>query len=123
MNVEELLKEYRSEIIIKEGEDYAIIGIPFFHLGHDEGIAIRFNYKNGQLSISDCHSTIDYLDAEGIDLDDYHDKLAKIMKKFDVYLDGNVFRKVIHDADWLPSLNRQIGYFFEAICLIAHINL
>ena len=123
MNVEELFKYYKSYTVINEGEDYAIIGIPFFHLGHDEGIAIRFNFKNGQLTISDCHSTMDYLDANDIDLDNYPDKLAKIMKEFDIYLDGNVFRKVIHDADWLPSLNRQVGYFFEAICLIAHINL
>ena len=123
MNIEELLKYYKSDMILKEGEDYAIIGLPFFHLGHDEGIALRFSYKNGQLILSDCHSTIDYLDAEGIDLDDYPDKLAVIMKKFDIFLDGNVFRKIINNYDYLTSLNRQVGYFFEAMCLIAHINL
>ena len=123
MSVEELFKYYKSKMIINEGEDYAIIGLPFFHFGHDEGIAIRFSNVNGQLIVSDCHTTIDYLDANDIDLQDYPDKLDAIMSKFGVYLDGNVFRKVIHDADWLPSLNREVGYFLEAMSLIAHIDI
>ena len=123
MNIEELFKYYKKYTIINKGEDYAIIGIPFFHFGHDEGIAIRLSDKNGQLIISDCHTTTDYLDAEGIDLNDYSDKLAVIMKKFGIFLDGNVFRMVIHDAEYIPALNRQIGYFVEAMSLIAHIDL
>ena len=123
MNVKDLIKYFKDLMIIKEGEDYAIIGFPFFHFGHDEGVAVRFSNTNGQLILSDCHSTIDYLDANDIDLKDYPDKLDAIMRKFDIYLDGNVFRKVIHDADYLPSLNRQTGYFLEAMSLIAHIDI
>lgn len=121
MNIEELLKKYKSEMIIKEGDDFAILGLPFFHLGYPEGIAIRLSYKNGKLIISDCHTTIEYLNDNNVDLDDYPDKLAKIMKRFDIFLDGDVFRKIMHEPEYL--LFREIGYFMEAITLIAHINL
>ena len=123
MNVEEFLDMYRKHMITKEGEDFAIIGLPFFHLGHPDGIALRFNYQHGQLSISDCHTTIDYLEDNDIDLDDYQDKLAAIMRRFNVFLDGNVFRKIIYDADNHINLCTGIGYFIEAISLIAHIDL
>lgn len=121
MNIEEFLKMYKSRMIIKEGEDYAIVGLPFFHLGHPDGIALRFSYKNGELTVSDCRTTTEYLYANNIDLDDYPDKLSSIMRKFGIFLDGDVFRKIIHNPD--NQLFREIGYFIEAISLIAHIDI
>lgn len=123
MNVEEFLKMYRSHTILKEGEDWAIIGLPFFHLGHPDGIAIRFTNKNGELFLSDCRTTTEYLDAENIDLEDYPDKLETIMRKFGLFLDGDVFRKKVYNPESEIGLCTAIGCFIEAICLIAHIDL
>lgn len=124
MNVEELLKMYKSHMIIKEGEDFAILGLPFFHLGHPDGIALRLTYTNGQLVLSDCRTTMEYLYANNIDLDDYPDKLAAIMNRFNIFLDDDVFRRIIYNADADSiSIFTAIGYFIEAISLIAHIDL
>lgn len=124
MNIEEFLKTFKSKMILKEsneeGDDWAIMGLPLFHLGYPDGIAIRLTHKNGQLIISDCHTTTDYLYDNNIYLEDYPDKLNKIMRKFDVYQDGEVFRMIIYDHD---NPFREIGYFMEAISLIAHIDL
>lgn len=123
MNIEEFLELYKSGMIIKEGDDFAIIGLPFFHLGYPEGIAIRLTYKNSEIVVSDCRTTMEYLYDNNVDLDDYSDKLTKIMNKFGLFLDGDVFRKVIHSDKSHCFLFREIGYFIEAITLIAYINL
>lgn len=107
-------------MILKESDDWAIFGLPVFHLGHPDGIAIRLARKNGELTVSDCRTTTDYLYADNIDLDDYRDKLERIMNKFDVTRDGEVFRKIIHNH---VDPFREIGYFMEAISLIANIDL
>lgn len=123
MNIEEFFKMYKSKMVIKESDDFSIMGLPFFHLGHDEGIALRFSYDSDRIVISDCHTTTDYLDANNIDLDDYSDKLVTIMHKFNIYLDGNVFRKIIYDDENHNALCREVGYFIEALSLISHIDL
>ncbi len=124
MQIEELMKKFKRSMILKESNEedgeWAILGLPLFHLGHPDGIAIRLTRKNGELIVSDCHTTTDYLYADNIDLEDYPEKLAKIMRKFDVFQDGEIFRKVIHNHD---NPFREIGYFMEAISLIAYIDL
>ena len=124
MKIEEFLKAFKSKMILKEsneeGDDWAIMGLPFFHLGYPDGIAIRLTRKNDELIISDCHTTTDYLYDNNIYLEDYSDKLKTIMSKFGVYQDGEVFRMIIYDYD---NPFREIGYFIEAIYLIAHIDL
>ena len=124
MKIEEFLKAFKSKMSLKEsneeGDDWAIMGLPFFHLGYPDGIAIRLTRKNGELIISDCHTTTDYLYDNNIFLEDYPDKLDKIMQKFELFQDGEVFRMLIYDQD---NPFREIGYFMEAISLIAHIDL
>ena len=124
MKVEELLKSFKRKMILKESnekdDDWAILGLPLFHLGHPDGIAIKLTRKNGELIISDCHTTTDYLYADNIYLEDYSDRLAKIMRKFGIFQDGEVFRMIIRDQE---NPFREIGYFIDAISLIAYINL
>ena len=124
MKTEELLKRLKRSMILKESneenDDWAIFGLPVFHLGHPDGIAIKLTYRNGEMIVSDCHTTTDYLYADNIDLEDYSDKLAKIMSKFNVFQDGDVFRKIIHNHD---NPFYEIGCFMEAISLIAYIDL
>lgn len=124
MKTEELLQRFKNSMIRKESDEenneWVIFGLPFFHLGHPDSIAIKLTYKNGELIVSDCHTTTDYLYADNVDLEDHSDKLTKIMQKFDIFQDGEVFRKVIHNHD---NSYREIGYFIEAISLITYINL
>lgn len=73
--------------------------------------------------MSDCHTTVDYLEENNVDIDNYYDKLSAIMQKFDLVLDGKVFRKIIYNSDNDFDLCRGVGYFIEAVALIAHIDL
>ncbi len=63
MNLEELLKLFKGKLILAESKEennkWAIIGMPIWHLGHPDSIAIKLTYKDDTLIVSDCHTTTD----------------------------------------------------------------
>ena len=122
IDIDKFLDEYRNSMIVNYCDDCVIIGLPFFHYGHDEGIAIRLDEKDGGLVLSDCHTTEDYLDAQGIELADFGERLEKIIKRFGLVHDGNVFRKKV-PGPVDNSFKRYLGYFIQALSIIANIDI
>lgn len=66
MKAERILRIFKEHMIIKEGNDFVIFGLPFFHLGDADGIALRFSSVNGELVVSDCHTTVDCLEENNV---------------------------------------------------------
>lgn len=123
LDVNEFLDNYRKSTWVQLRETGCFVAPPFFFCGHDESIAIRFSEsEKGYLIFSDCHVTLDYLEIEGIDINLYQDKLEKILKRFHMIQDGNVFRMFLESSDF-NYIRRCLGYFVQALCLIANIDL
>lgn len=122
VNINKFLDEYRKDTIVNYFDDCVIIGLPFFHYGHDESIAIRIDEKEDGLVLSDCHTTEDYLEAQGVELADFGERLEKIIKRFGLVHDGNVFRKIV-PSPVENSFKRYLGYFIQALSIIANIDL
>lgn len=101
---------------------YIFVIIPFFFLGNDEGICLRIGRsKDGMPIFSDGHSTMDYLDMEGVEVKDYQEKIDEILKRYDMILDGRVLRKRVHHDDEF-TIRRSLGYFIQGMTLIANVH-
>lgn len=121
--INEFLDTYRKDTHSDLGSTGYFAAPPFFFYGHDESIAIRFSEdEEGNIYFSDCHVTLDFLEVEDIDITLYQDKLQKILARYDMVLDGNVFRMKVYNS--APNtIERYLGYFIQALCLIANIDL
>ncbi|MCM1534155.1 MAG: hypothetical protein NC099_05835 [Corallococcus sp.] len=131
INIESFLDDIRKSVHIGAGDNARFFAWTFFYLGSDESIAIRVTEDDeGCVVFSDCHTTADYLEARDIDLNDRRDVLDRIVKRFGLIKDGNVFRMKIPvmsgeigqaDADY--RLRLYLGYFIQALTLVAYIDL
>ena len=123
IDIEKFLDKYRENTTVKYGNEAVFIALPFFYPNSDESISIKVTEnEQGLLVLSDCRTAEEYLELKDIELSDYSERLQKIIKKFSLIHDGNVFRMII------PSLQETyieiyLGYFIQAITLIAHIDL
>ena len=123
IDIEKFLDRYRNNTTVRYGNGCIFITPPFFYPKTDDSIVIKVTEnEQGLIVLSDCHTTQDYLDELDVELSDYEDKLQKIIKKFGLVHDGNVFRMTI------PSLQDvyidiYFGYFIQALSLIAHIHI
>ena len=135
VDIKQYLDEYKSWIVADPSRqsDAVFIRLPMFFYGYDESIAIKVTEKDGNLILSDCHSTFDYFEYLDIEFDDYRvfldklrkkhgEKLDRIMKTYGIILDGNVFRMTVSGTDYC-SFARYLGYFIQALALIANIDL
>lgn len=94
----------------------------FFFPGSDESLALCINQiEDGRYLLSDCGSTVDYLEIEDVDLASYQENLKRILERFNVTFDGKVFRKTT-GSDSEVSLKLCLGYFIQALSLIANID-
>ena len=123
IDIEKILDKYRKDTTVSYGNGCVFIALPFFYPNSDDSISIKVTEnEQGLLVLSDCRTAEEYLELNDIELSDYDDKLQKIIKKFSLVHDGNVFRMTI------PSLQEiyieiYLGYFIQAITLIAYIDL
>ncbi|MDE7438904.1 MAG: DUF1828 domain-containing protein [Clostridia bacterium] len=125
IDVKRIIEKYKNSVKITDGQDKdaVFISFPFFFPNSDDSIAIRVtNADNGLPILSDCHVTCDYLEINGIDIEDYRDRLEVIMKRYGLILDGNVFRMTVPSDDDL-YVEIYLGYFVQALTLIANISL
>lgn len=122
-NYRELFKKMENELTIREFEDFVIVTPAFYFLGTSESIAIRISEDElGRPIFSDCHTTFDYLDEIGIDLNNFQDKLNVIKEKYDLSMEENSFTlKVPTNQD--IYIIKYLGFFIQAISLIANIDI
>ena len=121
-DIYKFLVKYKRDVIINYYDDCVIISAPFFYHGHDEGIAIRVTENDGMFVLSDCHTVEDYLEAQGIELEEFGKRLEKIIKRYYLIHDGNVFRMIVPNPTEM-YFERYFGYFIQALSVIANIDL
>lgn len=123
IDIEKFLDRYRKDTMIRHGNDCIFVALPFFYTKSDESIMIKISEnENGLPVFSDCHTTEDYLELRDVELADYGERLEKIIRQFGLVHDGNVFRMTV------PSLEETyielyLGYFIQALSIIANIDL
>ena len=124
-DVKEIVDKFYSSIRIRERDGYTIVTPHFFHIDSDESIALRFSEtEDGRPVITDCGTTRDYLELSYINIGDskYKAKLDAIKERFFVEYDDGAFVMTIPTTSPLMVLN-HIGYFIQAISIIANIDL
>ena len=123
IDIEQLLDEYSKSIRIRQSGEFIFVTPPFFHVESDESIALRFSQtEDGAPVITDCGTTIDYLDSRGVNIGRYREKLEKIKKRFFLEEEDGAFKMTL-PTDSLNYVKRSVGYFIQAISLIANIDL
>ena len=123
INIEKILDLYRKNTTVKYGNTGIFITLPFFHTKSDESILIKVTENEDGLPVfSDCHTTKDYLDMRDIELDDYSERLEKVIKRFGLMYDGNVFRMTVPSTEE-NYIELYLGYFIQALSIIANIDL
>ena len=123
IDVEDLLEEYSKSIRVRQSGDFIFVTPPFFHIESDESIALRFSQTDdGRPIITDCGNTIDYLDLRGISIGGYREKLEAIKKRFFLEEEDGAFKMTL-PTDSLNYVKKSLGYFIQAISLIANIDL
>ena len=118
-----LVEEYFKTTRIRERDGYTIVTPHFFHIESDESIALRFSEtEDGRPIVTDCGTTMDYLEIMDINLNNYRPKLEEIKKRFFIEEDDGVFKMTIPTDSPLMVIN-HICYFIQAISIIANIDL
>lgn len=123
IDIEELLDEYRRSTTVRYGSSGVFVTPPFYHINNDESIALRFSEaEDGRPVISDCGTTMDRLELMDVRLKDHRERLNAIKERFCIEeKDGAFFMKVPTTS--LEHVIMHIGYFLQAITLIANIDL
>jgi len=123
LDIQDVIDKYTSSISIRKDGDFVFVTPSFYHIDSDESIALRFSQTpDGRPIISDCGTTRDYLELRCITLNRYNEKLEAIKERF--YLgeeDGAFIMEMPTES--INSVKRHIGYFIQAISLIANIDL
>lgn len=123
IDIENLLDRYREEITVRSGNSGVFIALPFYHLNSNDSIALKFSEtKEGRPVITDCGTTRDYLELMDINLKDYREKLNAIKKRFWLEEENGAFIMTV-PTNSLPYVFNHIGYFIQAISIIANIDL
>lgn len=123
IDINEIFKNYNDNISYSEFNGSYIIAIPFFFPNSGNSIAIKISFDELERPIlSDCHTTLDYLEEMDIDVSDYKQKLEKIMYRYDLKLEDREFKLVVPTTQ-LYYLTKYLGFFTQSLSLIANINI
>ena len=123
IDIEKILDLYRKNTTIRHGNDSIFVTLPFFYTKSDESILIKITENEEGLPVfSDCHTTEDYLELRDVELSDYSERLKKIIKRFGLVHDENVFRMTVPSLDDI-YIELYLGYFIQALSIIANIDL
>ncbi len=123
MDINKVLDNYRKDTRYREFDGKYIISLPIYFPNFNESVAIRLETDTqGRPSISDCHTTIDYLEEMGIDIILHSTKLEKIMARYGLIQNEKEFVLNV-PTDNEEYLIKYLGYFVQAISLIANIDM
>lgn len=123
INIDNILNNYKENISCKEFDGSYIVAIPFFFLNTCESIAIKISFDEKERPIiSDCHTTLDYFEELNIDINNYKEKLDKIMYRYSLELEQRTFKMLVPTTQ--PYyLTKYLGFFIQALSLIANIDI
>lgn len=122
-DINEILKNYQDNISYREFDGSYIVAVPFFFLGTSDSIAIKISFDEFERPIlSDCHTTLDYLEEMDVDIDKYKQKLEKIVHKYSLEIEDRSFKLAVPTTQ--PYyLTKYLGFFVQALSLIANIDI
>lgn len=121
--VKQLIEQYHKDVTVKEKDKCTLVTPPFFHIESDESIALKFSQaEDGRPVISDCGTTMDYLEVRGVDIEKYRERLDAVKARFFIEEENGVFRMAIPTND-LQHAEVYVGYFIQALSVIANIDL
>lgn len=123
LDIEKLIQGYHESVRIKKNGEYVYVTPPFFHIDGDESIALRFSEdSDGCTIIGDCGTTLDCLGLSYINPNDYREKLEAIKERFFIREEDGEFVMAVPTEN-LQMARKYLGYFIQAISLIANIDL
>ncbi len=122
-DINEIFKNYKDNISYHEFNGSYIVAVPFFFLGSSDSIAIKISFDELERPIlSDCHTTLDYLEEMDVDMDKYKQKLEKIVYKYSLEIEDREFKLTVPTTQ--PYyLTKYFGFFVQALSLIANIDI
>lgn len=118
----ELFKNYIDSFLVKDQQSFLTVAPPIFFSGSFDSLAIRIEKNEGGFVLSDCHTVQDYWDEFYNDMDKYQDKIQTICDKFCLFREERSFCVQTLGDDPL-RVHRQLGYFLQALSLLANIDL
>lgn len=123
IDVKQLIDEYCKSLTVREKADYTLVTPLFFHIESDESIVLKFSEnEDGIPRITDCGTTIDYLEQREISIEKYREKLNAIKERFFIEEKDGTFFMLIPTRS-LQTVGKYVGYFIQAISVIANIDL
>lgn len=123
LDIEQLIEQFGKDITVRHENGAVFVTPSFYHVDSDESIALRFTQTtDGRPVITDCGTTTDYLRLRDINLENYREKLDAIKERFWIGEENGAFVMEL-PTDSLPFVTIHLGYFIQAICVIANIDL
>ncbi len=123
MDISKIIEDYKARTHVNKEGDYYYLIMPFFHKESSDSIRLRFFEENGELYISDCGDTAEYLDIMYIDIEEYRDTIEKIKERFEL-TEGKYHEFIMHfPSDQVISIEMYLGYFIQALSLIANVDI
>lgn len=118
-----IINENFKDINYRTGEDYIIFSPYFLFPESHNGIAIMIREDElGRPILSDCHTTLDYLDYMEIDLNLFQEKFEKIKNRYGFLLEERTIKMTV-PTDQDDYFIKYLGYLIQAISLIANIDI
>ncbi len=123
MDINIALEDFKSRMYIREsyGEQHFIM--PFFLMGSDDSLPLKFYEENGVLYISDSGATFDHLTNMYVDVYKYSEKIEKVKERFGLR-EGDYHAFVMaFPSDQVISVEMFVGYYIQALSVIANIDI
>lgn len=123
LSINEIFQNYQDNVSYSEFDGAYIVALPFFFPNSSSSVAIKISFDElGRPLLSDCHTTLDYLDEMEIDIDRHKQQLQKIMRRYDLTLEDRQFLLAV-PTDQPYYLTKYLGFFVQALSLIANVDL
>ncbi|MDE6241871.1 MAG: DUF1828 domain-containing protein [Anaeroplasmataceae bacterium] len=123
MDYQEFKEGYYKMVKITEHKDDFILALPPFHPFTSDCLQIRFiTLPDGRVKLTDCGTTLEYLEEVYLTLTPYKEKVDRILERFSCKLEDGVLICELPTGS-ASQVRSWVGSFIEAIALIANIDI
>ncbi|MDE6661410.1 MAG: DUF1828 domain-containing protein [Anaeroplasmataceae bacterium] len=123
MDYQEFLEAYKNMMKITEHKDDFIIALPTFHPFTSDCLQIRFiTLPDGRVKLTDCGTTLEYLEEVYLTLTPYKEKVNRILERFNCKIEDRLLVCELPTGSG-SQVRSWVGNFIEAIALLANIDI
>lgn len=123
MDYQEFLAAYKNMTKITEHKDSFIIALPAFHPFTSDCLQIHFiTLPDGRIKLTDCGTTLEYLEEVYLTLTPYKEKVDCILERFRCKLEDGVLICELPTGS-ASQVRSWVGNFIEAIALLANVDI